>query len=53
MKDLILKEVFGIGIRIFDSNSTPDFKLLRTKLNINKALFKYLKKQSIYFFSFF
>ena len=45
----LLKEAFGIGIRIFDSNSTPNFKLLRIKLNINKILLKSLKKQSINF----
>ena len=42
-----LKEVFGIGNRIFDYNSTPDFKLLMAKPNINKTLLKSLKEQSI------
>ena len=42
-----LKEVFGIGNRIFDFNSTPDFMLLTIKPNINKTLLKSLKEQSI------
>jgi hypothetical protein len=42
-----LKEVFGLGNRIFDYNSNPNIKLLTTKLNINITLLKSLKKQSI------
>ena len=42
-----LKEIFGIGNRIFDFNSTPDFILLEIKPNINKTLLKSLKEQSI------
>jgi hypothetical protein len=42
-----LKEVFGIGNRIFDFNSSPNFMLLTIKPNINKTLLKSLKEQSI------
>ena len=42
-----LKEMFGLGNRIFDYNSNPDITLLRTKLNINRTLLKSLKQQSI------
>jgi vacuolar-type H+-ATPase subunit F/Vma7 len=45
-----LKEVFGLGNRIFDFNSTPDFMLLTIKPNLNKTLLKSLKKQSIKYF---
>ena len=42
-----LKEVFNLKNRIYDSESTPDPKILDIPLNINKNLFRKLKKQSI------
>ena len=37
-----LKEVFNLKNRIYDSESTPDPKILDIPLNINKNLFRYI-----------
>ena len=42
-----LKEIFGLGSRIFTYNSDPDIELLETPLKINNTIFNLLKKQSI------
>ena len=46
---LSLIEMFGLGDRIIDRNSKPDYKLFDIPLNINKSLLNSLKTKSINF----